>query len=103
MQTKGCEKGYLYVALIVIVLMGGVIMAQQGMMAELDYSDGYFDGFNAGSGYGQNLPIDLNVAAYSGANEKYNVTMEITKEGKIDLWPMYETPPISYYEMKIIG
>jgi hypothetical protein len=30
MQTKGCKKGYLYVALIVIVLMGGHVMAIEG-------------------------------------------------------------------------
>lgn len=34
-----CKRGYLYVALIVIVLMGGIILAQHGMMAEQVPSD----------------------------------------------------------------
>jgi hypothetical protein len=34
MHTKGCEKGYLYVALIVIVLMGGIIASQHATITE---------------------------------------------------------------------
>lgn len=84
------NDGLIYVALIVIVLMGAIIVVQQETMTERASSGPHTCDF-----------VDLDIQIFSGSEEVYNITANLTREGKIDLWPINELRPISFYEIKI--
>lgn len=97
-------RGLVFAMAVVIVLMGGTIASQQATMAECEidkgYDNGYFDGFNAGAEYQLNLPVPLNLMTFSGSMEVHNETYRVARGDKLDVWPIYESKPVSFYEVK---